>query len=179
MSVTKQSSQSPLETLKTTLSRLISTPFDLVMNLIDIALTPIQRMLGVQRMGYVFVLPNLLIFGIFILLPMMLNFVYGFTSGSSILLENREYIGTDNIERILTCEDYGNPNTCREDIFWRAVRNTSVYVVIQVSSMVALALITALALKRQNCFQGIFPQCVFLSGVIVACGGGIYLALDS
>ena len=51
--------------------------------------------------------PELIIFGIFILLPMVLNFYYGFTTGQSILLENREFVGTDNLETILNCEDYG------------------------------------------------------------------------
>ncbi|NJL93444.1 MAG: sugar ABC transporter permease, partial [Anaerolineae bacterium] len=56
-----------------------SRPFEWTMTLIDLILSPLQRLLGIQRMGYFFVLPNLLIFGIFILLPMLMNFYIAFT----------------------------------------------------------------------------------------------------
>ena len=58
------------------------TLLDQAMHVIDLVLTPLQNWLGTRRMAYFFVLPNLLIFGIFILLPMLLNFYYAFTGGS-------------------------------------------------------------------------------------------------
>lgn len=143
-----------------------------VLNLLDFILTPLQKLVGVERMGYFFVLPNLLIFGLFILLPMLLNFYYGFTSGNSILLENRTWVGTENLEKLLTCADYLNPTTCREDLFWRGLFNTVTFVVGQVGSMVGLALITALALNRKVRGRGFFRSMVFypvlLSPVVVA-----------
>ena len=150
----------------------ITAPIVFLLNGLDILLTGLQRLIGVNRMAYFFVFPNLAIFGVFILLPMLLNFVYGFTSGSSILLENREYVGTENIERILTCDDYTDFNSCREDEFWKAARNTAVYVTLQVSTMVALALMTALALNGKIAFRGFFRSVFFypvlLSPVVVA-----------
>jgi alpha-1,4-digalacturonate transport system permease protein len=123
-------------------------------------------------MAYFFLTPNMVIFGVFILLPMVLNFYYGFTSGHSILLKNREYVGTENLDNILTCEDYSNPNTCNEDYFWRGVRNTAQYVSVQVISMVILALVTALALNRKirlrGFFRSVFFYPVLLSPVVVA-----------
>lgn len=150
----------------------IAKPFELLMNLLDLLLLPVQRLIGMRRMAYFFVAPNLIIFGVFILFPMMLNFYYGFTSGSSILLKNREYVGTENLETILTCDDYREPNTCDEDLFWRGVRNTLTYVVAQVSTMVVLALITALALNQKIMLRGFFRSVFFypvlLSPVVVA-----------
>ncbi len=147
-------------------------PFELLMSALDLLLMPLQRLLGMRRMAYFFVAPNMLIFGVFILLPMLLNFYFGFTKGQSILLTKREFVGTENLETLLACEDYGNPNTCSEDLFWRGVRNTGTYVIAQVSTMVLLALVTALALNQKVVLRGFFRSVFFypvlLSPVVVA-----------
>lgn len=154
------------------IDKAIGKPFELLMNLLDLLLLPLQRLIGMRRMAYFFVAPNLIIFGVFILLPMMLNFYYGFTSGSSILLKNRNYVGTENLETILTCDDYTDPNSCNEDLFWRGVLNTLTYVAVQVVTMVVLALITALALNQKIMLRGFFRSVFFypvlLSPVVVA-----------
>lgn len=140
--------------------------------LLDPILNWIQDRIGIQRMGYLFILPNLLIFGIFIILPMSLNFVYGFTTGDSILLENRAYVGTQNIDRLLDCDDYTQIRTCDQDLFWRGVGNTIRYVVIEVLLINFLALITALALNQKVRGRGFFRSAFFypvlLSPVVVA-----------
>lgn len=138
----------------------------------DIFFVPIQKVLGVRRMGYVFVLPNLLIFGIFILLPMLLNFFFGFTTGDSILPENREFVGLDNLQKLLSCENYLDIQTCSEDLFWRGLSNTAVFVLSQVALMILFSLITAVALnqriKGRAFFRSIFFYPVLLSPVVVA-----------
>jgi alpha-1,4-digalacturonate transport system permease protein len=160
---------------------LLLKPVALIANLIDFIVAPLQNVLGVQRMGYFFVLPNLLVFGIFILFPMLLNFYYGFTSGSSILPQNREWVGPANLENLFDCEgefwqvgneEFFNPNICQQDRFWRAVSNTFTFVVAQVAIMVLFALVTALALNRdlpgRGFFRSIFFYPVLLSPVVVA-----------
>lgn len=146
--------------------------FHMFVNETDFALTPLLQLFGVQGMGYFFVMPNLLIFGIFILFPMLLNFFYGFTAGDSILPENREFIGTENLAEIFDCEDFLVPNSCTQDRFWRAVSNTTVFVVSQVTIMVFFALATALALNREirgrAFFRSVFFYPVLLSPVVVA-----------
>lgn len=153
-------------------SDLLLRPFTWLLGLVDYILNPLQRLIGLKRMAYVFILPNMLIFGVFILLPMLLNFVYGFTSGNSILLENRAYIGMENLNRLFTCENFTQVNTCREDLFWRAVSNTAVFVLWQVGFIVLLSLITALALNRdirgRGFFRAMFFYPVLLSPVVVA-----------
>ena len=91
-------------------------PFLWAMSWLDYVLAPLQNLIGYKRMAYFFILPNLLIFGIFILIPMLLNFYYGFTGGDSILLENRPVVGTANFEKIFSCKDFSKPNTCAEDL---------------------------------------------------------------
>lgn len=147
-------------------------PAEWLASILDLPLSFVQRLLGFKRMGYFFVLPNLLIFGIFILFPMLLNFYYAFTSGQSILPENRTWVGTQNLEQLLTCQNYLNIQTCGEDLFWRAVTNTATFVGSQVFLMVFMALITALALNRKvkgrALFRGVFFYPVLLSPVVVA-----------
>ncbi len=151
---------------------LVAKFLEIVMTLLDIILLPFQRLVGVRRMAYFFIAPNMLIFGIFVLLPMVLNFYYGFTTGQSILLKNREYVGTENLDRLLSCDDYSEPNSCDEDLFWRGVQNTTQYVIAQVTSMVILALIAALALNQKIALRGFFRSVFFypvlLSPVVVA-----------
>lgn len=143
-----------------------------LLSIMDLILSPIQRALGTTRMAYFFILPNMLVFGIFVLLPMVLNFYIGFTSGQSIRVENRDWVGTQNLERLMDCENFTDPNTCREDFFWNGVRNTVFFVSIQVASMVILALFTAISLNGKILFRGFFRSVFFypvlLSPVVVA-----------
>lgn len=140
--------------------------------LLDTPFSLLQSVVGVRGMAYVFVLPNLLIFGIFILLPMLLNFGYAFTGGSELYLNNRPYLGTDNVQQLFECEDLLNYTTCREDNFIRALGNTFWFVISQVSLMVFFALVTALALNRnisgRGFFRSVFFYPVLLSPIVVA-----------
>lgn len=146
--------------------------YDGFISLIDRIMHPLQDRLGVRRMAYVFVLPNMLIFGIFILLPMILNFYYAFTGGTNLFPQDRPYVGMANFERLFDCENFFEPNTCREDNFPRAVVNTFIFVVTQVGLMVLVSLITALALNRRIKWRGFFRSVFFypvlLSPVVVA-----------
>ena len=53
------------------LSEGLGSFYDLIISFTDILFGVIQRIVGVRGMPYIFVLPNLLIFGIFILFPML------------------------------------------------------------------------------------------------------------
>ena len=142
------------------------------LSLLDAIFGGLQRWIGPERMPYVFVLPNLLIFGIFILAPMLLNFVYAFTGGADFFPTDRAFVGTDNFTRLLSCENYLQPNSCREDLFWRAVFNTTGYVVVQVVLLVGVSLITAVILNRRikarAFFRSVFFYPVLLSPIVVA-----------
>jgi alpha-1,4-digalacturonate transport system permease protein len=144
---------------------------ELIMNALELVFAPIQRVVGVEHMGYFFVLPNLLVFGIFVLFPMLLNFYYAFTGGTNIFPQDRIFVGTENFEVLLRCDNYTQPNTCQEDIFWRSIYNTFFFVTFQVSSMVFISLVTALALNRnikgRGFFRSIFFYPVLLSPIVV------------
>jgi ABC-type sugar transport system permease subunit len=70
-------------------------------------------------MAYFFVLPNLLIFGLFVLFPMLLNIYYAFTGGTALFPQNRPLSGLQNFQQIFNCANFLDPNSCREDLFWR------------------------------------------------------------
>jgi len=143
-----------------------------IMNGLDVVFSNIQKVIGVQKMGYVFVLPNLLIFGIFVLFPMLLNIYYSTTGGTDIFPADREFVGTENYETLFNCENFFEPNSCQEDRFWRGVYNTITFVLFQVTGMVIFALITALALNQpivaRGFFRSVFFYPVLLSPVVVA-----------
>lgn len=149
----------------------VSRTVGAAVSLLDFVLEPLQRRVGVNRMAYFFVLPNLLIFGIFILLPMALNFYYAFTGGTKLFPQDRPVVGAANFETLFACTNFIDPNSCREDIFWRAVWNTLGFIVFQVGGMVLVAVITAVILNRKirlrGFFRSVFFYPVLLSPVVV------------
>ncbi|RMF53601.1 MAG: sugar ABC transporter permease [Chloroflexota bacterium] len=152
--------------------QLLSLPLMGALYLLDAVIGSIERLIGHKRMPYLFVLPNMAIFAIFILLPLLLNFFFAFTGGTSIIPENRPWVGLGNFERLFACQDITNVSTCREDVFFFAVRNTFLFVIVEVPSMVVLAMLIALALNRDIRLRGFFRSAFFfpvlLSPVVVA-----------
>lgn len=152
--------------------RLLTAAFAAVMGLLGLVLEPLQRVVGVRGMAYLFLLPNLIIFGLFILFPMVLNVHYALTGGTELYPQDRPFVGTQNFETLLSCSDYLDPNSCREDLFWRAARNTGLFVTLQVGGLVLLSLVTALVLNgrivARGFFRSVFFYPVLLSPVVVA-----------
>ncbi len=149
-----------------------SALYSVVMSLLGVVMEPLQRVIGVRRMPWLFLLPNLLIFGLFILFPVFLNLYISLTGGTELFPQDRPYVGLDNYERLFSCEDFSDPNSCLEDRFWRSVRNTGVFVFFQVGGMVLVSLVTALVLNRKIRFRAFFRSVYFypvlLSPVVVA-----------
>jgi len=167
-----QSSQPPTIEQSKFSSDILLQLFYRVMGLFDYVFGPLQKLIGYKRMAYFFILPNMLIFGIFILFPMLLNFYYSLTGGDSILLENRPFVGDANLQKLFTCENFSRPNSCAEDLFWRGAWNTLTFVVFQVGFIILFSLVTALALNRdvkgRGFFRAMFFYPVLLSPVVVA-----------
>ncbi len=142
------------------------------MTLVGWIAEPVQRAIGANRMAYFFVLPNLLIFGIFVLFPMLLNIYYSFTGGNNLFPQDRPFVGIQNYQRLFNCANLLNPATCSEDRFWRGFYNTAFFVVFQVGGMVILAMLTAVVLNRsvrgRSFFRSVFFYPVLLSPVVVA-----------
>ncbi|RWM15163.1 MAG: sugar ABC transporter permease [Mesorhizobium sp.] len=121
-------------------------------------------------MAAFFLAPNMAIFGIFVLVPLVINFFYSATSGTAYFLQDRTYVGLEQYQRLLDCGSYLDTATCREDLFWKAVHNTGLFVVAQVALMTVVSMATALILNREivgrSFWRAVFFFPVLLSPVV-------------
>jgi alpha-1,4-digalacturonate transport system permease protein len=142
------------------------------LDVVDWPMRALQRGVGVPRIAWLFVGPNLLILGLFTFLPIAVDFLFAFTSGVELYPWRRPYTGAENLATLFECGNFLDPSTCRKDLFWRAVYNTAAFATVQVGLMIAFALITALVLNRRfrgrGFFRGVFFYPVLLSPVVVA-----------
>lgn len=131
-----------------------------------------QRWLGLSRLGWLFVAPNLIVFGLFTFLPILINLVYATTGGVKLMPFERPFTGVENFQILFECGNYLDISTCRKDVFWRAMGNTLKFSVLQVALMVLFSLITALVLNRKiigrGFWRGVYFYPVLLSPVVVA-----------
>ncbi|MEL6887297.1 MAG: sugar ABC transporter permease [Pseudomonadota bacterium] len=154
------------------LTALAAWPVQALFKVLDYPLSGIQRLIGTHRMPWIFLLPNLAFFGVFVVIPLFINFAFSLTGGTELFLGNRVYTGTEQYGFLLECETFGDPVTCREDRFWKGIYNTAVFIFFQVSFLVLFSLITALILNRKirarGFFRAVFFFPVLLSPVVVA-----------
>ncbi|MBZ2199141.1 sugar ABC transporter permease [Ruania sp. N2-46] len=107
---------------------------------------------------YLFVLPNMIIFGLFTIWPAINGFnisLYESSNG-----RNFDWVGLDNYRRILT-----------DDEFWEVVRNTVVFALAFVLLCLLIATALAVLLQAQgrgkSFFRAVFFLPVLLSPVVV------------
>ncbi len=131
-----------------------------------------QRLAGATGLPYLFLLPNMLVFGLFTFAPMFINIGFSVSDGQSIIFDQRVYSGSDNFQRLTSDiqPDTGGVNL-EDDKFEEAVMDTFIFVVFQVPIMILVALITALTLNRdivgRGFWRSIFFYPVMLSPVVV------------
>ena len=150
-----------------------------IVSLFDGLFARVQSFTGVTGMAYIFVAPNMIVFSVFVLFPMVFNFFYTFTGSDKLFLDQRPYVGAANLERLFDCDDFLRPATCDEDLFASAVLNSARFVVTQVAVMIAVSLLTAVVLNGRIRARGFFPQRFLLSGAALADCGGNDLAVDA
>ena len=157
-------------TSSTSVTGVLLAPARLVMGVIDAPLRALQKRAGLTGMAAFFLFPNMAIFTIFVLLPLVINFVYSMTGGTAIFLDGRSFVGAEQYERLLTCANYLDANSCAEDRFWIAVRNTAGFLIVQVPLLLVVGLITALVLNRdiraRSFWRAVFFFPVLLSPVV-------------
>jgi len=143
-----------------------------VMGLIELPFVFLQKLVGRNKVAWVFLAPNLALFAVFAFLPIILNVVYAVTGSSNIPIGERPFVGGENFSILLSCDNYLDPNTCQRDLFWRSIWNTLAFVTIQLVCMIFFSLVTALVLNRKirarGFFRAVFFFPVLLSPVVVA-----------
>ena len=144
--------------------------FAFVFNLLEPLFRWAQQRLGRDRLAWLFVGPNLLVFGVFTFLPIVINFFYASSGGVNLMPLERPFTGLENFQILLECGNYLDLSTCRKDVFWRALFNTLKFTLLQVGLMVLFSLITALVLNRKivgrGFWRGVFFYPVLLSPVV-------------
>jgi ABC-type sugar transport system permease subunit len=154
--------------------RLVGAVWALLGDALDLIFRRVQKHIGVHRMAYVFLAPNLLVFCLFSFWPMVLNVYIAFTGGTSTLLAERPFVGFENFRELLACPDYLDPKTCPVAgySFWTSLWNTLFFAVVQVPIMIVVALATALVLNRdiraRGFWRAVFFYPVMLSPVVIA-----------
>lgn len=150
---------------------MVMAPVVLIARVLDPPLSALQKAAGTNGMAAFFLLPNMAVFGIFVLFPLVVNIVYSMTGGTALFLADRTFVGGAQYARLFDCSSYLDPKSCGEDLFWTAVWNTMGFVAVQVVVMVAVALITALVLNRElrarSFWRAVFFFPVLLSPVVV------------
>lgn len=145
----------------------ITAPVRWLAAVLDVPLRWWQRLTGKGGMIAFFLLPNMIVFGIFVIVPLAINFAYSMTGGNELFLTDRSFVGNQHFDRLLTCDDHFNPSTCRDDLFWTAVWNTARFVLVQVTTMVIVAMGTALILSSKIPARG-FWRAVFFFPVLLS-----------
>ncbi|MCJ7987385.1 sugar ABC transporter permease [Priestia sp. OVL9] len=105
-----------------------------------------------KSLPYLFIAPALLLFALFTIYPIFSSFVLSFQS-----MEGGKYVFTrlSNYTRLLG-----------DDIFWKALGNTGIILIVQVPVMILLALVLANALNSQLLrLKGFFRVSFFLPAV--------------
>jgi alpha-1,4-digalacturonate transport system permease protein len=154
------------------LQAFLALPVKQLFRLLEWPMNLLQRWFGQGGMPYVFLLPNLGFFGLFVIIPLFINFAFSLTGGTNLFLSDRIFTGTEQYGFLLDCANYIDPLTCREDRFWKGFFNTAVFICFQLTFLVLFSLITALVLNRKIRARGFFRSVYFfpvlLSPVVVA-----------
>ncbi len=66
-----------------------------------------------RRTPWLFLAPNLAIFGLFTFLPIAINFYYAFTGGVQLYPQDRPWVGFENLATLLDCGNHFDPSTCK------------------------------------------------------------------
>lgn len=160
------------ETHRLTVGAAVAAPMNLLGALVELPFKAIQRLVGIRGMPYIFLVPNLGFFGLFVVIPLFINFAFSLTGGTNLFLSDRVYTGAEQYGFLLDCENFTDSGSCREDRFWRGIFNTMVFVFFQVGFLVLFSLVTALILNRKIRGRGFFRAVYFfpvlLSPVVVA-----------
>ncbi|WP_425515515.1 carbohydrate ABC transporter permease [Microvirga antarctica] len=162
----------PKTTARPSIVAWLGIPFVLAMRIVDYPMRALQRALGEQRMAYVFLLPNLIFFSLFVFAPIVINVIFSVTGGPALFPSERPFVGAGQYAYLFDCGSYLDPSTCREDHFWRGVANTFRFTASQVVAMVLLSLLTAVVLnmkiRGRGFFRAVYFFPVLLSPVVVA-----------
>ncbi|WP_110442340.1 sugar ABC transporter permease [Flintibacter sp. KGMB00164] len=105
------------------------------------------------RAGMMFLAPSMIIFTLFVFIPLLASFVFSFLE-TNLMFKNMTFVGFTNYINMFT-----------DDRFWNAFGNTIYYTVCVVPAQVILALLVAVALRHQTKFNNFLKSVYFLPAI--------------
>jgi multiple sugar transport system permease protein len=121
-----------------------------------------RRSYAVRRAvtGYAFIAPNLVVFALFMFLPLVLVFAQSFQESSG--FGPSEWVGLENFRRL-----------AEDGKFWRSLVNTLGYAVVCVPLELAGGLALALLINKPMRGRGLFRSVFFIPTVIAPVAAGV------
>lgn len=118
--------------------------------------------------GYAFVIPSIIIFVLFTIVPIILAFQLSLTNMKGADSINYKYVGFRNFQYLFGIQPFSTP----EPQFWQAMQNIAIYTVITVPVTISLSIVLALIVKKPifgtKFFRGLFYLPGITSGVATA-----------
>lgn len=103
--------------------------------------------------GLCFVMPSMIVFTIFVFIPLIIAFVFSFLN-FDMMFRNIEFKKLDNYAKLV-----------QDKRFWNALFNTLYYTVFSVPLLIGLALVTAVMIKKQGWFASFCKSVYFIPAI--------------
>jgi len=107
----------------------------------------------IQIAGFYFVLPTLIIYGIFLIYPMITAFHYSFFKWN--LLSEKKYVGLSNFAKMIN-----------DKRFWNSYITTFHFTLISIVLIIILSFILALILEKSFKFKNVFQSAIFIPVIL-------------
>ena len=107
----------------------------------------------IQIAGFYFVLPTLIIYGIFLIYPMITAFHYSFYKWN--LLSEKKYVGLSNFAKMIN-----------DKRFWNSYITTFHFTLISIVLIIILSFILALILEKSFKFKNVFQSAIFIPVIL-------------
>ncbi len=109
---------------------------------------------------YLFILPHLFFFAVFVGYPFFSGLIYSTFQYNILTPESNKFIGLDNYTNLF------NPNTREFDLFWNALGNTGLFMLYSVPALVVIPLLLAILLNTKLPARNFFRAIIFAPWVL-------------
>lgn len=111
----------------------------------------ISRLVNDQsKVGYIFILPSLIIISFFVIIPMFFSILFSFMD-FDIMLSNMKFIGLRNFVEMF-----------QDERFWNSMLNTFYFTVFQVTLQISVSLVIAVMIKEKTKMNVFFRGTFFI-----------------